>query len=162
MIDISYIRSLFKYDPASGILFWDVKRPKVVLGAEAGSTSSTGYKRVTVDGRSYKVHRIIWAIQTGEWPSSDIDHIDGVRDNNKWSNLRLASKSQNGMNRKRTNSNTSGVKGVYWHSRASKWAAQVKLNRKVYYIGLFDSIDVAKEHVEKKRAELHCEFSRQE
>jgi hypothetical protein len=76
---------------------------------------------------------------TGEWPSKEIDHCDGNKSNNKWSNLRLATKSQNQANSRIHKNNKSGVRGVHWHSQSKTWRAMIKTNMKYTYLGSFKS-----------------------
>lgn len=125
------LRELLDYDPETGVLTWkerDVKwfRDGVRSSAQGNANKwnarfagtrafsenrETGYVRGPIFRRTYRAHRVAYAIMTGEWPKEEIDHIDGIRSNNKWSNLRAATRSENCRN-KRTHSR-SGYKGVY-------------------------------------------------
>ena len=79
---------------------------------------------------------------TGEWPHNQIDHINLDKADNRWNNLRAATRTQNGANKPRMLTNRSGLKGVDWcrfRGGGGKWRAQIKANRKVRYLGLFDT-----------------------
>ncbi len=110
------LNEIFSYEPDTGRLVWKTDRPGrgCVAGREAGTTTPIGYRAVTVDGRKYYAHRIVWELANG--PIEDgmcIDHIDGDRANNRLSNLRLTTLSMNQRNAKFPRNNTSGIIGVY-------------------------------------------------
>ncbi len=108
----------------------------------------------------YKVHRLIWLWMTGDWPEKDIDHINGVRDDNRWINLRLADDKRNQQNAKMPKTNTSGIKGVSWHKRDKKWLVNIKIGGKGYCFGAFDSIEFAELVAHEAREKYHGEFAR--
>jgi hypothetical protein len=85
----------------------------------------------------YKTSILAWLYMTGEWPRREVDHIDRVKTNDKWGNLRLATRSQQLENAFWSN-NKSGVRGVCWHKGAGKWFAQIQVNRKVINLGYYD------------------------
>ena len=114
-----------------------------------------GYVYVRFMGRAYGEHRLIHLIFSGEWPYQ-VDHVNGIRNDNQPSNLRSATHSQNCMNRK----SITGKKGCYWNPRRQKWMVQVGLNGRRKTVGYFDDLNSAL----KARAEmaklLHGEFAR--
>ena len=120
-------------------------------GSKAGSVHTdkrTGYQRVRVcfNHKKYPIHRLIWAWH-GNFlePNQEIDHIDGNSLNNCIENLRATTHKQNCENRKGANKNSkSGVKGVSWDKVAKKWYAQIQHNRKVKYLGLYETKEDAK------------------
>src|SRR6185369_10895033 len=97
-----------------------------------------GYWRIFIYGKAYLGHRLVWLYVYGEWPRGDIDHVNRTRSDNRLCNLRVATRSQNLGNMGRRPVNTSGYKGVTWHKRAEKWLAQISVNRKNIYLGLFN------------------------
>ena len=140
IITIDEIQQLLDYNPDTGIFAWRVTRNNRTAKENkiAGSTYS-GYVRIQINGRHYRAHRIAWLLTYGHWPNNQIDHIDGDRSNNRISNLREATNSQNSQNRKLSIANTSGYKGVYWHAQTSKWQARIMINGRGKHLGLFDS-----------------------
>lgn len=143
-ISIERLRECFEYDPETGILTNRVSRgSRAIEGREAGSVDSQGYRNVRVDGEMLKVHRIIWALQFDEWPDGPLDHIDGVVDNNRIANLRVASYADNNRNRRITDANSSGHKGVNWHAKTQKWRASIKVNRRPIHLGMFSTLEEA-------------------
>lgn len=149
------LRQLLRYEPETGKLFW-LPRPVEMFaasgvggaageaarwnacraGREAFTTSDQdGYRTGLVLGRRYRAHRVIWAMQTGEWPANEVDHADRNTANNRWVNLRAADRSDQEANKGLRSDNTSGFKGVSWSSRAGKWAAQLKFRGVCYRLG---------------------------
>lgn len=123
-------------------LRWKVSRGKVKSGDIAGSLYNTGYWVVNTKGKGYGVHRVI-AILSGIITSDsnlEVDHIDRDRSNNKLSNLRAVTKSQNMKNIGIMKSNKSGVAGVSWVKRSSKWRADISHCNKDICLGFFPTI----------------------
>lgn len=142
MLPIAYIASQLKYEPDTGKLYWQVTRNRIVAGQEAGSRH-LGYIRVKMKGRNYAAHRIAWALTFGDWPSKEIDHIDGDRANNRISNLREATHSQNIQNCILRNSNKYGLRGIYKQTCAKGWGATISVNGQRKYLGTFSSAEEA-------------------
>lgn len=146
-----YLRSLFHYDPETGVLTWK-ERPREHFvsnrgwntwnvknaGRRAGADCGPNYWRVSVDKRRYLLHRVIWMLVHGSWPVV-IDHLNGDRGDNRISNLRNTTKAENNKNRAMDTRNTSGVAGVSWNKRLSKW--QSKLSRR--HLGFFEAKEAA-------------------
>lgn len=120
------VKELFSYDAETGILRWRV-RPVSHIHVDdvAGHRSNKGYLIVKVANRAYKAHRIIWLYAFGSWPQ-EIDHINRVKDDNRLSNLREVTQSENMLNRDLRTDNHSGVTGVYWSKEWQKWAARFR------------------------------------
>lgn len=112
------LSSVLKYDPQSGEIVW-IKRPanRVFIGKEAGAMKD-GYKVIRYGRANYRAHRLAWLLMTGAWPKESIDHINGDRSDNRWSNLREADPSENMWNQRKRSDNASGVKGVRFWSDA--------------------------------------------
>ena len=127
------------FEVRDGSLFNRIGRTRAKKGQEAGAINQrTGYRFVCVDYQKYKVHRIIWAMVNRSDPGQlVVDHIDGNRLNNAPSNLRLVTKSLNALNSGIYGHNTSGVTGVSWHSRESRWVAKGKYNRRQTILGYY-------------------------
>ena len=107
------------------------------------------------------VHRMVFERTHGKKPKGmQIDHINGNILDNRIENLRLATYAENQWNAKTRVDNKSGVKGVSWHKASQKWRAQIKQNKVLYDLGTHDTIEKAKEIVQKKRIQLHGEFTR--
>jgi hypothetical protein len=149
MIDYKLAHALFEYNPDTGSLVWRVHTSATPKGKEAGTLSDkkkeyyTRYRNVSVLGDRYKAHRIIWLMQTGSWPEKYIDHIDGNGLNNKWSNLREASPSENMANQKVRSDSTSGIKGVSYDKKRNMWYVYIDINKKRKHLGRFETREEA-------------------
>lgn len=156
---IENVLKTFQYDPEQGKLFWKIKRSNNTdVGDEAGWVSSDGYRKVRFESKEVRAHKIIFFIEHGFTPDI-IDHINGNKLDNRISNLRACSKSQNGMNRGKQKNNSSGVSGVCWNKSANKWQSYIKVDGKQIYLGVFADKLAAAEAVSKARTELHQDFA---
>lgn len=153
MITCVELKHRITYDPGTGAFMRNNGR------AITASKSKNGYTRIWVAGKHYYAHRLAWLYMTGSWPLADIDHINRVRTDNRWVNLRLATRSQNMANTLAHRDSTYGTKGVCWHSAANKWMAQIQHQGKYFYLGLFDAIDDAKAAYNTKAVELFGQFT---
>ena len=150
-----YINLKYCYD--TGKLFWKVQvaiRSKA--GSLAGTKTNNGYIILKLNGINIQAHRVVYELHHGEqdWAAYEIDHINGIRHDNRISNLRLVDRLENMKNKKKYKSNRSGHVGVYWNKSLSKWQGQVRVNTKPIYLGVFDSKQDCINAVESKRKEL--------
>ncbi len=131
---ISTLREYFHYNPDNGELSWKkAAGRKIKPGRVVSNKTSNGYIQVQLKGRMYTGHRIAWALFYGKDPGDyQVDHINGVRHDNRIVNLRLVTRSQNAANRKLHKNNTSGIKGVSWCKYRKKWVAQIVTGGKTY------------------------------
>lgn len=138
MISLEAIRRAIDYNHETGAIIARTRRAngKVKVGSILGSVRPDGYLMVTFERRRILAHRLAWFYTTGEWPD-EIDHVNADRSDNRLCNLRVATRRQNGANLPRQTNNTSGFKGVSFHKRAGKWRADIKVNYRPIYLGLF-------------------------
>lgn len=126
---------------------------------EVGSLDNNGYRRVCFNGKRPLAHRLAWFLYYGEWPTDQIDHINGNKDDNRISNLRLASDFQNMWNRGKPQNNTSGFKGVSWHKQRQKWIALIGVNGVLKYLGYFEDLEKAAAAYQTAAIKYHGEFA---
>lgn len=156
---ITYERltELFNYDKDSGVFTRRVTtNNRAKAGSVAGSMARNGYLYVSIGRRKYIMHRLAWLYVTGEWPKNDIDHINGIRSDNRIANLRDVSRAENIQNTRAAKSNsTSGLLGVTFDRARNKWAAAITTDGKITHLGRFDEKHEAhKSYIEAKRV-LH-------
>ncbi|MCX8289124.1 HNH endonuclease [Enterobacter pseudoroggenkampii] len=139
------------YDPVNGAFYG---RTGKLLKRVSGK-----YQRIDFLGKSEQAHRVAWYIMKGEFPSSLIDHINRDKHDNRWCNLRLASKAENNRNTDLRKDNVSGHKGVCWRSGRNKWLVQIGINGKVKHLGNFDDFELACLVADEARNKYHGDFA---
>lgn len=138
------LQEAFEYDPFSGIVKRKIGRSNMIKNSIVGCVNKSGYKIVTFNSKSYRLHRLIWIYVFGHIPENFyIDHINGNKIDNRLENLRLATNSQNQQNRPAPKNSTSGYRGITWHKQAKKWMARICCNKKRITIGFFDTAEQA-------------------
>lgn len=171
MIDPSVLSRMLRYDPDSGSMFWLPREngdgtPQAKFNAQyAGKLALTGddgegYRHGMILGNSYRAHRVAWAIMTGYWPDREIDHINGCRSDNSWTNLRQATDEENARNVAIRQSNTSGFKGVHWCKHNRRWIARIRFGGSRRFLGQFDTPDAAAAAYAVASAKYHKNFGR--
>jgi len=135
------LKELLHYNPETGVFTRLVDTgPNAKAGDVVGSKNNNGYLRVVLDGKLYALHRLAVVYMTGKMPEGDVDHANGDKADNRWSNLRPCSRAQNMANSKRQVNNKSGFKGVCYDARGQKkWRAQISVANKKVYLGSFDT-----------------------
>ena len=152
------IRQLLAYDPASGVLTWTDRHSIRIphAGAVAGTIDRFGYVLISVKYRRIRGHTLAWVIQTGRYPEKEIDHINGIRSDNRWANLREADRCKNMQNLQGARrDNQTGLLGVTPHSGGKYFTAEIRANRKRHYLGCFDTPEQAHAAYMEAKKRLH-------
>jgi hypothetical protein len=172
-LPVEDLRRLFRYEPETGRIFWNIRTrmdfsvppSDAVLakwnqsnaGKEAFTrTSALGYLWESALGERLLAHRVAFAVTYGRHPKDQIDHLNGIRHDNRLENLREATNQQNARNQRRRKTNLSGATGVFWHSHAGKWCAQIRTGGHLHSLGLFEDFDLAV--AARKKAEKRLGF----
>ena len=162
------LRNLIEYNPTTGKLYWKERTPDLFkttrgkklrtaehsckqwnqkyVGQEAFTTTAACHGGALVGTllcRTMLAHRVAFAVYHGRWPQAEIDHINGDRRDNRISNLREASPSDQSRNMPLSRVNKSGRIGVFWITRLSKWGASIQVNGVSRWLGYHDSFDAA-------------------
>jgi hypothetical protein len=154
-IAISRLRELLAYNEFTGVFTRKIpagRHGRHKAGAVCGSVTVCGYVFICVAGVKQMAHRFAWAHYYGVWPNGDLDHIDRNKSNNAIANLREATRKQNMQNVSIHKHNTSGYKGVAWHSQRGKWRAYIFNNYTQLHLGLYGTKEDAARA--RKNAEL--------
>lgn len=156
---IDFLRAVLRYEPETGNLYWQTRcastfSESAVGGAKAAAlrwnkqfagrlamatANGQGYRSGTLSCRKFLAHRVAWALHCGAWPTGEIDHINGIRSDNRISNLRVVGGSENHRNKGLPSNNTSGCIGVRFDRRGRKkpWVAAIGINGKSIALGMF-------------------------
>ena len=153
----SDVLKLFRYDPLTGWLYWRVSRSNLIkVGDRAGGyNKSLGYITLSINRKQTYAHRVIWLMVYGEHPKS-IDHINHIRHDNRITNLRAVSPHENSKNRVKRKDNKSGINGVCWVKKESKWYSYISIDGRNRPLGHYD--DLLNAVCARKNAEIENGF----
>jgi hypothetical protein len=159
LLTYEQVKEIFDCDPEKGILIWkNHGRDSYLNGTVAGwFDKSTGYVQVYTNKTTYKSHRVMWLLVTGKWPENQIDHINGIRNDNRFCNLREATHSQNRANSS-IRPNFSGYRGV--RASGKKWRAEIRFNNKTISLGTYDTPEEAHAAYVAKAKELFGDYTK--
>lgn len=155
MITQTRLKELLHYNEETGVFTWKIRcGARALAGNAAGSKTSEGYFGLHVKGVSYLSHRLAWLYVNGEFPKDEIDHINGDKSDNRIENLRESTRQGNNQNlRKCQKNSSSGFLGAY--PEGNKFKSVIGYNRKLIYLGLFDTPEEAHAAYLTAKRELH-------
>ena len=143
LITQDQLKTQVSYDPETGVFMRIKFHGKQISGKPLGTLMRWGYVQCRIMGNTYLMHRIAWLYVYGQYPQGEVDHINGVRSDNRIVNLRDVSHKQNQENQKLIIRNSSGYRGVSWTEHAKKWRAYVCHHDDRQHLGYFDSVEEA-------------------
>lgn len=154
-LDIETILSHLEYNKETGEIYWKVSTGKAKSGSDAGVVHQTGYKRITLKGRTLMAHRVAWVLAKKEQPPAIIDHIDGDKLNNRIENLRDGTNCTNQRNqslahKRNKSSNYLGV-SIF----QGRWRAKIYSNGKYIFLGYHDTEEQAKKAYDDAKEIYH-------
>ena len=157
MLTQERVKELFSYNETTGYFtrLTSVKGRYSSAGSIAGCIEQNGYRSISIDNKRIKAHKLVFLYTQGVIPAM-VDHIDGNKDNNSLSNLRIVTADQNQKNRKLGCNNISGISGVRWLSKSRKWQADIRVNNQFIYLGRWENKEAAIQA--RKEAELKYGF----
>ena len=141
----SELLALFHYDPETGIFTHRQTRGKGKAGSVAGNINPHGYWEMRVFNKLFGAHRLAWLYMTGSLPEGreSIDHVNGVRTDNSWRNLRLATYENQSWNSPVLKTCKSGLKGAWPCKTTGRWQSIIQSNGKRIFLGRYDTADEA-------------------
>jgi hypothetical protein len=155
MITQQDLHELLDYDANTGVFCWKKKRRGIQVNKPLGTNNGFGYLRITVMSKSYYAHRLAWMYVHGNLPYGEIDHINGIKDDNRIENLRDLQSISNANNKTKANKRSkSKILGVSWHKKANKWAAFICVYKERKYLGLFSDIKQAETAYQLERQKI--------
>lgn len=162
--DIDYVKAILNYDPETGVFRWNIRPSNArKAGDIAGAKNGSGYIVIDHKGRNVQAHRLAWFYMTGSHAPEFIDHANGEPADNRFSNLRLATRAENARNRRASKRRAATVyspKGVY-QDKYLKWRSVIQLDGTQYFLGSFDTIPEAEAAYQAGSRILHKQFRRQ-
>lgn len=159
--EIENLRALYAYEPESGSITSRVRFHNWPSGRIMGTKMKNGYILCSVFSRRILAHDLAWLLYTGKVPSM-LDHINGVRSDNRWVNLRQVTESQNCMNSGLNRRNKSGVKGVAFYKAYQKWTAELVALNKKYFLGYFENKEDAIAARKDAEGKYHGDYARKD
>lgn len=146
------ILEAYEYDRDTGEFSWAGLKTK--FKRKPGNLATNGYLRLRLRGRYFPAHHLVWALETGSLPDAQIDHIDGDRINNRFSNLREVTPMENSQNQRRAHKiSKSGLLGA--HPYGDTWRAQIRINKKTVHLGTFKTPEEAHDAYVNAKRILH-------
>jgi hypothetical protein len=159
MLTYERLKEILMYDPVTGLFTWRITLGvRARVGNIAGSFDKDGYITIGFEKKKYKAGRLAWLYMTGQWPACEIDHKDGCRANNIWTNLREATRVENVINSNRE-VGESGFRGVKFDRSTSKWRARIGRGHQRIWLGPFDTPEKAYEAYLEAAESVHGEFA---
>ena len=133
------VKELFDYNELTGVVTRKITTGnRAKAGSVVGYVNSLGYLEVTVDGKAYRLHRVIYLWKMGFMPEHIVDHENHRRTDNRWCNLRHLTQGCNARNCDLSKNNTSGVNGISWSKTHNKWEAYIKFEYQRHYLGIHE------------------------
>lgn len=137
MLTQAILKENLSYDPETGLFIRLVSRPNSKAGTVAGCVHSLGYIDIRLDWKAYKAHRLAWLYVYGCFPEHEIDHINGIKTDNRLCNLREVTHTENHQNKPTYKSNKSGITGVYFNTTKNRWLSYITVNKRRINLGCF-------------------------
>lgn len=161
MLTAERAHELLAYDPETGVFSWRVSRRGIRPGVCGRVSPAHGYHEICVDSRLYRAQRLAFLLVDGELPPPelDVDHINGNKVDNRWANLRLATRSQNATNAKFRAHSASPAHGITWDAARQKWRAQIRVDGRKVNLGRYDDVSEAKRSYAAASARYHGAFA---
>lgn len=143
------------YDKNTGKFTRKISHHGNPIAKSTGSKYESGYIYIGIDNQRFRAHRLAWFYVHGYMPTEEIDHINGIKDDNRLCNLREASRKQNAQNRGLQKNNASGQRGVQWLASRKKWRAIIYKDGRPIHLGMFSSFEEAKSAYQTKSQEIY-------
>src|SRR5258705_2712230 len=156
--DLDKLKECLSYDTATGLFTWKKAKSHSIKVGQAAGFIDNGYVMIRFDRHNYGAHRLAWFYTYGEWPPNELDHVNRDRSDNRITNLRLATASENQANRGATLRNSSGFKGVTFHKGKQLWMTVIRVHAKRIFLGYCRTAKEAGSAYNKAAREYFGEF----
>lgn len=159
MLTAARARKILAYDKQTGVFRWRIARPRRPVGSIAGAINARGSRLIWIDGQAHYASRLAFLIIDGEWPPEFVDHRNHNRADDRWSNLRKASRTENNRNRRCQRSSSTGLKGVFPSRSGRRFRAAITVDGKRKWLGYFKTPLEASAAYRRAALEHHGEFA---
>lgn len=151
------IADAVEYNPSTGIFTRKITTSRSAAGDKTGTIAKNGYVVLRINKKLHYAHRLAFLMVTGSWPDSQVDHINGMRSDNRFENLRLCNQSENMQNQRRAkNGSESGILGAHFDRSTGRWFSQIKANGVNIALGSFPNARLAGEAYLKAKRKMHA------
>jgi branched-subunit amino acid aminotransferase/4-amino-4-deoxychorismate lyase len=157
IITQEYLKSQLHYNPETGIFNWIVRRSGIRWNKPAGHLHSSGYVNINLLGTKWRANQLAFLYMTGRLVKIT-DHINRIKNDNRWLNLRECNTAENMQNTIKHKNNTSGFKGVDFVKSKQQWRARCRAYGKRFNLGLFETAELAHECYKEFAKKHHGEF----
>lgn len=156
-LSVETLRSILKYNRNTGVFHWRIDRGGKAKAGTVAGTMSYGYVSIRINGVRYQAHRLAWLYVTGEWPSDTIDHKNGDKSCNRFSNLRDVDAAINSQNAHsiRSHKKSCSLLGAFFNKRVQRFVSYIGVNGKQKHLGYFDTAEEAHRAYVKAKRKLH-------
>jgi hypothetical protein len=145
-----------RYEPLTGLLYWTTNKRNVKKDTVAGNYCNTHkYIKIMVNKKNYYAHRVCWYLYYNQFPSNRIDHINGIRHDNRICNLREATDAENSQNLSVRSDNKTGYVGVSWCKKRNKFESNIHVKNKKIFLGYFQTAELAYQAYIEAKAQHH-------
>lgn len=161
MLTQEYLKEILDYNPETGIFIWKKRVSiRITIGKVAGTLTEDGYILIQINKRGYKAHQLAFLYMTGKFVE-EVDHKNNIRIDNRWKNLREATRLQNGHNKSIQVNNIWGYKGISkYRYDPSKWTASITYKNKNIYLGIFKTKESAALEYNKAAITYYGDFAK--
>lgn len=145
------------YDAATGAFTWAAPGRGISAGKAAGCVSAHGYRLIRLGRKSFRACRLAWFLVHGQWPAGEIDHINGIRLDDRIENLRVVDRAGNSQNKRGAQANNKSCRllGVTWNKQHERWQAKITARKVRHHVGYFSTATEAHAAYMAEKARLH-------
>lgn len=152
-----YLKSIILYEPLTGMFIWRYKEacPSFKRGGRISNcVEKDGYIQIRISGKSFKAHRLAFLYITGEWPKEQVDHINGIRRDNRWCNIRECTPRENMFNMRACVDGK--IKGI--RKKNKSYEVTLRINGIPTYLGSYKNLEDAVKTIRAAREKYHKDF----
>ena len=137
------LKQVLDYTPETGLFTWNNTLNNKVNAGDVAGWSIRGYGYITINRKDYIAAKLAFLFMEGIYPENEVDHINRITDDNRWTNLRVVTHRENCLNKGLRKDNSSGITGIYWRDKRNKWESQIGVYGKRVFLGRYETLKEA-------------------